>query len=189
MPSAVRTCACTCGGCRSISRACCLSAKRPAIEGRGSQGVPFASERLLIDGGDPFGLFGADKGYRRATLSASGREASATIVWQTIEQLRTPPLIWNAVPFHSHQSGDPFSNRMPRAEERKLGAVFLKKFIALYPIKRIIAVGNVAAKSLREMGFDCEKVRHPAQGGKPQFVAGLRALLASEIPNDASQGD
>jgi hypothetical protein len=38
-------------------------------------------------------------------------------------------------------------------------------------------VGNVAYDTLRAMGLECSKVRHPAQGGKNDFVAGLSAQL------------
>jgi hypothetical protein len=37
-------------------------------------------------------------------------------------------------------------------------------------------MGNKAAESLNKLGIPHEKVRHPAQGGKSDFVRGMIAL-------------
>jgi uracil-DNA glycosylase len=42
----------------------------------------------------------------------------------------------------------------------------------------VIAVGNVGYALLCDMGIQCVKIRHPAQGGMNDFVAGLRAEIA-----------
>jgi hypothetical protein len=38
-------------------------------------------------------------------------------------------------------------------------------------------VGNTAARSLQALGIPHEKIRHPAQGGRDAFVAGVEKLL------------
>ena len=40
-------------------------------------------------------------------------------------------------------------------------------------IERIAAIGNQASFSLTRLGVPHEKVRHPSQGGKNKFVAGM----------------
>jgi uracil-DNA glycosylase len=58
-----------------------------------------------------------------------------------------------------------------------LGSQYLQWMITLFQPRTVIAVGNVAFDTLTGMGFLCAKVRHPAQGGKSAFVAGMKALL------------
>jgi len=45
----------------------------------------------------------------------------------------------------------------------------------------VVAVGNVAYRSVRECGRQAAKVRHPAHGGKAKFRLGLQELLAAGI--------
>jgi len=105
-------------------------------------------------------------------------EQSATIVWQTLADLDAAPLLWNAFPFHPHPSGRPAANRTPRASEVQIGLGYLRLLLAEVEIKRFAAVGNIAARALSLLGCAYTLVRHPAQGGKQDFVRGLRAFYA-----------
>jgi uracil-DNA glycosylase len=84
-------------------------------------------------------------------------------------------LIWSAFPFHPHQPEKPLTNRAPRRDEVAAGKIFLQKVIEMFDFKPIVAIGNVAAGSLLSLGIDCTKIRHPAQGGKNDFVRGIQA--------------
>lgn len=142
-------------------------------------GVPFSSEKLLMDGYAQSTILGAKHGYQlpqKATNSLAS-EQTATIVWETISTLTPPPLLWNAYPFHPHKPQKPQSNRPPTAAELAEGAAFLQALLNLYPLKTIIAVGNKAHTSLTKVRLPHQKVRHPAYGGKAEFVAGLWELL------------
>ena len=105
-------------------------------------------------------------------------EQSATIVWSTLADLGALPLIWNTFPFHPHQTGKADSNRKPRIAEIVLGAEFLGRMLAIWEFELVLAVGNVAHETLQHLKLDCRKIRHPAHGGKKDFVAGLRSSLS-----------
>ena len=156
-----------------------LVGEAPSHRGGRLTGIPFVSETILLRGVDlPHRrILGADRGYRKATPGARlSTEASATMVWATIACIDPLPLLWNAFPFHPFASGNPSSNRIPSAGELRVGARFVEWLIRLFPIERVVAVGNQAGMSLAQLGIDHEKVRHPSQGGKVKFIAGMARL-------------
>ena len=55
----------------------------------------------------------------------------------------------------------------------------MEAMLTLFQPKQVIAIGNVAHDTLSKIGLECAKVRHPAQGGKNDFVAGLTELLGN----------
>ena len=158
-----------------------LVMEAPGYRGCRLTGVPVTSRKVLLEGVPALRMFGAQAGYRDVDDSGFERvygEQSATIVWSTLAQLNALPLIWNTYPFHPHQAGRPDSNRKPRKAETELGAEFLLRLLALWRFRQVIAVGNVAFQTLGDLGITCRKVRHPAHGGKNDFVAGLSSLLS-----------
>jgi uracil-DNA glycosylase len=115
-------------------------------------GIPFTSERLL-----------------------SGRgpgEATATIVHRALRELglEHDVLLWNLVPTHPHEPGNPQSNRRPTRDEVEAGRTFLHR---LAGGRRIVPIGRLAQA---ELGGPY--VRHPAHGGAREFRAALVQLLA-----------
>ena len=158
-----------------------LLLEAPGYRGCRLTGVPVTSRKILLEGIPRLDMFGKQAGYRDVTDAGFERvygEQSATILWNALADLNALPLIWNACPFHPHRMDEPLSNRKPRAAELRLGAEFLRRLLSMWHFAQIIAVGNVASDLLRKEGNECAKVRHPAQGGKNDFVAGLRALLS-----------
>lgn len=158
-----------------------LLLEAPGYRGCRLTGVPVTSRRILLEGSEALDMFGREAGFRDVGDVGFERiygEQSATIVWGALAEMRALPLIWNAFPFHPHKAGNPLSNRKPRRTELTLGADFTQRLLAMWTFEQIVAVGNVAHELLRKQGIACHKVRHPANGGKNDFVAGLRALLA-----------
>jgi len=154
-----------------------LVGEAPGYNGCRLTGVPFSSEALLAEGVLGGALFTASNGYRTAREPYT-REQSAGIVWELLERHRTAALCWNAFCFHPHKPGHPDSNRKPTAKEIEAGAPFLRRLLALFPsVTTLVAVGNSAEHALTRLGIAHVKVRHPAHGGKPQFVAGMEKLL------------
>ena len=160
-----------------------------AVSYRGGRlsGVAFVSEALMLSGVEisspPGRILGADRGYRKATPGPRlSTEASATMVWETIRGIEPLPLLWNAFPFHPFQPGDPDTNRAPSSAELDLGAPFIAALMRLFPIERVVAVGNQAAASLSRMSIAHDKVRHPSQGGKRAFVDGMARLSHHYAP-------
>ena len=140
-------------------------------------GVPFTSKRIMLDGIDGRDFFGVEHGFlqseeRRDIMG----EQSATIVWGVLQELKCLPLLWNALPFHPHHPGQPWSNRTPTRAELKLGQPFLRHVLQLFPLDLIVAVGNKADEALNRQQIPHRKVRHPAHGGKAEFMQGISSL-------------
>lgn len=152
-----------------------------AVSYRGGRltGIAFVSETVMLGGVETRGgrILGADRGYRKATPGAKlSTEASATMVWATIAQIEPLPLLWNAFPFHPFHGGEPDSNRVPSAAELLAGQPFIERLMRLFPIERLVAIGNQASLSMTRLGLEHHKVRHPSQGGKQLFVDGMARL-------------
>jgi len=152
-----------------------LVGEAPSHRGGRLTGVAFTSETLLLGGVD--GHLGEQRGYRKATPGPKrSTEASATMVWGTIRGIEPLPLLWNAFPFHPFRDGNPLSNRMPLAGELRIGQRFIERLLEIFPIETVVAVGNHASRSLEALGIEHVRVRHPSQGGKQAFVAGMERL-------------
>lgn len=139
----------------------------------------------------PVVLVGEAAGWRGAALSGvaftsvaqmgvgTTHEASATIVHRTLAHLGVEEevLLWNVVPTHPHEPGNPRSNRPPTAGEQKAGAALLS---AVASGRRVVAVGRIAAR-----WTGAPAVRHPSRGGARAFEAGVAARFAREVDNPA----
>ncbi len=152
-----------------------------AVSYRGGRltGIAFVSESVMLAGVETTSgrILGADHGYRKATTGPKlSTEASATMVWGTIRTIAPLPLLWNAFPFHPFTPGNPLSNRAPRAAELQIGARFIAKLMDLFAFEQIVAIGNSASSSLRQMNIEHTLVRHPSMGGKNLFVEGMARL-------------
>lgn len=157
-----------------------LVGEAPGYRGCRFTGVPFSSEFILLQGLEEIGLFGALQGYQKTgEYQQVWKEATATILWQVLMQLQAIPLLWNAFPFHPFQANCPLSNRPPTCQELKVGRIFLTEIIDLFQPQMIVALGNQAEITLKQMGIICPKVRHPANGGKQRFREGLETILSS----------
>ena len=135
-------------------------------------GVPFTSEKLLIDQAIP--RVGHPKGKRITTRHIPWKEPSATIVWEELHkhQVANRTILFNAVPWHPEGKDGPLSNRPPNAAEKKAGLECLSLFFELFQDIPVMAMGNIASESLNRLSIEHTKIRHPANGGAPLFRAG-----------------
>ncbi|MBA3383313.1 MAG: uracil-DNA glycosylase [Actinobacteria bacterium] len=131
----------------------------------------------------PLLLVGEAAGYRGARVSglaftserlltgAGPAEISATIVHRTLAELGIVDdvVLWNLVPTHPHQPGEPQSNRRPTYAEITAAGRFVEE---LATGRRVIAVGRLAERAL-----GAPYVRHPSHGGATAFRATLSACL------------
>ena len=129
-----------------------LVGEAPGYRGARVSGIPFTSERQLTGNGPA--------------------EATATVVHRVLAELgaEADVLLWNVVPTHPHQAGEPRSNRPPTRAEVSVARPVLE---AVVRGRRVIAVGRLAEAVLGTPG-----VRHPAHGGARAFREGLVQLLA-----------
>ena len=140
-----------------------LVGEAPSWRGMRFSGVPFTAEALLAD--PDFPLDGTPTSRRDRPLS----EPSATILWGALREHFPGFLLWNVVPFHPHPAGEPLANRTPRRSEVRPFASLLHGVVERAGAGRVLAVGRTAERSLDELGVECTYVRHPAQGGAPEF--------------------
>ena len=118
--------------------------------------------------------------FERPTKGKEVQERTATAVWSILLQIKKPVFLWNVFPLHSHNTGNPRSNRPHNTHERKAGEKLLSQLIHLLEPHRLIAVGRDAEKvahSLRD-GHEVIYVRHPAYGGQKEFRAKMCALYS-----------
>jgi len=149
-----------------------LVGEAPSWRGCRFSGIAFTAESLLLD--PDFPLDGRrTSAFRDRPLS----EASATIVWGCLAEHFPRFLLWNALPLHPHQPGEPLSNRTPRRSEvAEYGAV-LSGVLERVGAEVVVAVGRTAERSLDDLGIDATYVRHPSHGGARAFRAGALEIL------------
>ena len=154
-----------------------LVGEAPGYRGCRVSGIAFTSEKLLLNGVIPRVTRPPGRlSDRRLPWS----EASATIVWETLNVLGIAEntVLWNAVPLHPFLAGNPFSNRQPTREEVELGLDGIRLLRDELPTAKFIAIGEVSARAIAAVGIESRmRVRHPSFGGKSEFVSGLATAI------------
>jgi hypothetical protein len=113
-------------------------------------------------------------------LGEPTHEVTATVVWRIArELLASPPVTWNAFPFHPHPPGSTRANRSLTTADLAAGQSYLRTVLALFPDVPVLAVGRQAERALGVTPFAV--LRHPAHGGATAFAEGLRAA-ARRLP-------
>lgn len=114
----------------------------------------------------------------RATTGSMVAERTAAVIWSMLALVPAPVFLWNVFPLHPHEPGDPFSNRSHRPHERAVGEMLLAELIAMLRPRRLVAIGNDAAKAAYRITAVTEvvQVRHPSYGGQRDFVRQIRYL-------------
>lgn len=159
-----------------------LVGEAPGFRGMRITGVPFTNRTILSGPANSFGLFGPGKGYVLPPEAAGvPAEPTATVLWEVLAELDFLPLLWSAFPWHPHQAGKPQTNRTPTTKEAALGVPFWQELAELFAVETLVAVGNVAHRSLQRCGLDVPKIRHPAHGGRAGFKQGLQQLLEGGV--------
>lgn len=162
-----------------------LCAEALGYQGGHFSGIPMTSERILLGHAARKGIAADDVivgGGKRTSLPAlkskGWTEPTATIVWSALSALgmdHREVVLWNAFAMHPMKGGM-LTNRRPTSQELRVGAPLLKALLGLFPDARVIAVGDVAARTLASLGVQCGHVRHPANGGATKFREGIAAL-------------
>jgi len=149
----------------------------PGYRGCSHTGIPITSERIMLVGIEKFNLFGDE--YRPTSGQTNGvAESSATIFWNAlVDHVQETPVLWNTVPLHPHKPGNTQSNRPPSTAERRLGYPYIEQILSIFEIKTVIAVGRKAQTALEELNISHTALRHPSQGGKADFIAGLQQVF------------
>jgi len=141
-------------------------------------GIPFTGEDLL-EGPRALALFAGTGVRRSSALPKLMTERSANFVWPCIGGDARAAL-WNSLPFHCHQRGEPLTNRAwtPRDDRNGLAETILRHMVErVMAGARLIAVGRKAEETLRSMGYEAIAVRHPSQGGATLFRKQMAEIL------------
>jgi hypothetical protein len=114
----------------------------------------------------------------RATTGSMVAERTAAVIWSMLVRVPVAVFLWNVFPLHPHEPGDPFSNRSHRPHERAVGEALLAELVGMLRPRRLVAIGNDAAKVAFRLAALTEavQVRHPSYGGQSDFVRQIRRL-------------
>jgi hypothetical protein len=137
-------------------------------------GLAMTDDRHLDAHGKRFGV--ADR-LRCATRAGPVQEMTASIVWEALDKIERPIFLWNVVPVHPHRANEQLSNRRHTRHERDACIAQLQTMIALVRPQRIVAIGNHASLALTRSGCHHALVRHPAFGGKRDFLRQVEQLV------------
>jgi uracil-DNA glycosylase len=107
-------------------------------------------------------------------------ENTATILWEFLGSTKSVPILWNAFPFHPHQSDNPESNRKPDVSEIKEGETYLRIIYDLFKPRKLCSLGRVGESILKELfpKNTTTYIRHPSYGGKEKFIKGMNKVYS-----------
>ena len=110
---------------------------------------------------------------QRPTKGEVIAERTAAAIWSVLSQIEGSVFLWNVFPLHPHEPDNPFSNRSHNSFEHRIGEEFLSQLILLIKPRRLVAVGNDAARTAHRLSDQHKviQVRHPSYGGQREFVA------------------
>lgn len=128
--------------------------------------------------------------FKPCTKGDPVSERTATVIWDLLEQIPSNIFLWNVFPLHPHEPNSPFSNRQHNAAERMAGEAVLKELIHTLKPKRIVAIGNDAAKSCQRITGTIEVLcaRHPSYGGQRDFENFIRKSYNIKETNSEQSG-
>ena len=140
----------------------------PGHRGGRRTGLAFTDDLHLHEHAERWGL-----SIRRPTRGQKVSEQTAAAIWRALSRIESPVFLWNVFPLHPHRPGIPFSNRPHNAHERRIGEEFLSELIPLLRPRRLVAIGNDAAKTACRLvdRRTVTQVRHPSHGGRASFLA------------------
>lgn len=138
-------------------------------------GVPITSEAQLID--PEFPIDGATTSTKEEPIT----EYSASIFWRVVQSHFPRFFVWNSLPLHPHEPGEPLSIRTPRRMEVRAWNELLRALLDALDPDVMVGVGRKGERALEEVGADPIYLRHPSQGGANKFEAGMEELFSNKM--------
>jgi len=160
-----------------------LVAEALGYQGGHFSGIPMTSERILLGamghrGIQPHHVMTGLQPQRTSQENFRPKgftEPTATIVWSHLLSTGLDPyhfILWNAFPWHPYDPVRGFlSNRTPTPRELEAGHEPLHFLLKMANFQRILAVGKRAQSQLDLLDIPAIPLRHPANGGAPEFQA------------------
>lgn len=148
-----------------------MMAEAPGPWGCRFTGVPITSEDQMLDPDFPL------SGDRTSTADAPHTEYSGSIFWRVMTPAFPHFFIWNSVPLHPHDEGEPLTIRTPRRTEVRAWQDLTQGLLDALQPDRIVAIGRKAERAFTELNADPTYVRHPSHGGAKKFATGMNTIL------------
>ncbi|NBC85179.1 MAG: hypothetical protein GVY25_03210 [Bacteroidetes bacterium] len=148
-----------------------LLAEAPGPWGCRFSGVPITAEAQLVD--PDFPIDGAPSSREQEPHT----EYSAGIFWRVLQPVFPHFFVWNSVPLHPHDPGEPLSIRNPRRSEVRTWERLTSELLDLLQPERIVGIGRKAERAVKDIGVDVTYVRHPSQGGATKFTHGIADIV------------
>lgn len=119
----------------------------------------------------------------RATTGSFMAERTAAVIWSMLACVPAAIFLWNVFPLHPHEPDAPFSNRSHKPHERAVGEALLAELVTMLRPRRLVAIGNDAAKSAARFAGVAEvaQVRHPSYGGQREFMEQVQCLYSVRL--------
>jgi len=117
----------------------------------------------------------------RTTVGPEVSERTAAEIWAVLILLEKPPLLWNVFPLHPHDAGAPFTNRKFTSRELKEVDELNASLIRWLQVRRVVSIGQDAAKYATKFGVEVQCVRHPSYGGVKEFRSGISRLHGIDV--------
>lgn len=117
----------------------------------------------------------------KATKGPVIAERTAAEIWAILERLEQRPLLWNVFPFHPHEANNQLTNRKFTAKELAAVSELNNALIKWLGIRRIICIGQDAAKYAQSFGINVECIRHPSYGGVADFRRGMKEIYGDSL--------
>ncbi|MFB6274079.1 MAG: uracil-DNA glycosylase [Salinibacter sp.] len=146
-------------------------------------GVPVTSEDQLADPDFPIDGTVTSRADRPPLT-----EYSASIFWRVLQPHFPQFFVWNSLPLHPHDPGDPVSIRTPRRSEVRAWHELLRALLDTLAPDRTVGVGRKGERALDDVGADPTYVRHPSQGGANKFESGMETIVEEMSLPDNSGG-
>jgi len=134
-------------------------------------GVPITSEAQLTDPSFPV------DGQQTSREDEPHTEYSASIFWRVLQPHFPHFFVWNSLPLHPHDPGEPLTIRTPRRTEVREWQPLLTGLLDTLDPACVVGVGRKAERALTEVDADPTYVRHPSQGGATKFEAGINEIV------------
>lgn len=134
-------------------------------------GVPVTSESQLEAPNFPI------DGTATSRKDVPITEYSASIFWRVLQPNFPHFFVWNSLPLHPHDPGEPLTIRTPRRSEVREWHGLLSNLLAELRPQRTVGVGRKGERALEAVGADPTYVRHPSQGGARKFEVGMEAIV------------
>jgi hypothetical protein len=142
-------------------------------------GVPFTSEKQLLDPSFPFHGNRSSRTIPTCPTKVAPPFTSRTaeIFWSVMLPYYGRFLAWDAFPLHSHKPYDVLTVRNPTKDEVSQFRIALCSIKEYIKPTRIVAVGKKAFEILNTLGEAPVYVRHPSRGGMKEFASGMLSMF------------